>query len=339
VLTGLGRLREGGIEPGVIAVCDPAADPVRLGTYPIDTLGVTEFDVLIPDATHEDAPPSIAAFYRTLFDHWLDHWPANGVRIRIVESLVAGLAGHEANSECLGYGPNLHFSLMPDGGLEALDTLRMIGKGQTRSAYNILRDDVQDLQNDPFWQEALEAPVRLPSASAGCTYRFACGGAHLGRHVSGFVLPLLTVLDEARFIHVAPRSETPSGTSVRRMRVAEDAASGAPVLEVDDSGGIEVIATDDLAAVTGRLGEGPLLLDIDLDYFDDLPGEKTVVPDDRLRETVLETRARLRALLAARTPEVVTVATSPEFFPARLAAASLDWLLDDRPASGDDGLR
>ena len=178
-IRGLERLRSAGIEPGVLAVCDPASDPRLVTDYFVNELGVYQFDILVPDATHEDQPSSIARYYQRLFDLWYDELAPLGVRIRYLESIVAGLSGYESHSESIGYGPNLHFTLLTDGSLEALDTVRVAQSGITRSGINILTHEIQEVVTDPLWQELLEASVHLAPQCAGCVYHFACGGGHI----------------------------------------------------------------------------------------------------------------------------------------------------------------
>jgi uncharacterized protein len=175
----LNRLRNRGVEPGVLAVCDPCSDPALLLKFFAEVLRILQFDVLVPDATHEDHPTSIAAYYKQLFDLWFEQYADRGVRIRYFDSIIAGICGYEGHSESIGYGPNIHFTMLTDGGLEALDTLRIVGEGSTSSQYNILRNEIQEVQNDPLWQEALQASVHLPVKCEACVYRFACGGGHI----------------------------------------------------------------------------------------------------------------------------------------------------------------
>ncbi len=175
----LQRLRAADLEPGVLAVCDPTQEPRLVTDYFVQELHIQEFDILVPDATHEDHTVSIADYYKRLFDIWLDELAPRGVRIRYLDSLIAGLAGYESHSESIGYGPNLHFTMLTDGSLEALDTVRIAGPGITNSCLNILTDEIQDLVRDPFWRELLEASVHLHRQCEQCVYRSACGGGHI----------------------------------------------------------------------------------------------------------------------------------------------------------------
>ncbi len=178
VVSGLATLREAGIEPGVLAVCDPTTDPEELASFFVDDLGV-DFDVLVPDATHEDAPPSIAAYYTKLFDLWYDRYAARGVRIRFLDSVSRGLLGIPTRSESIGYGAITTMTMLTDGSLEALDILRTARFNITRSEINVLTHELQDIELDPVWREVLHASLHLAHVCRACPYELACGGGHI----------------------------------------------------------------------------------------------------------------------------------------------------------------
>ena len=67
-LQGLERLRAARLEPGLISVCNPGTDPERVLAFVADELGMKQFDILPPDATHADNPPPIADYFIKLFD-------------------------------------------------------------------------------------------------------------------------------------------------------------------------------------------------------------------------------------------------------------------------------
>jgi uncharacterized protein len=177
-------LRERGLEPGVLSVCNPRLDPEPLCEYFVNGLGLTAFDFLVPDANYEDGPPSIARYYTKLFDLWYDRYSARGIRIRFIESIAGGLLGQESHSESIGYGPTSTVTMLTDGSLEPLDVLRTAGKGFTKTAFNIVDHELQDVEADPLWQEILNATVHLPRVCEECTYKFACGGGHVASRFS-----------------------------------------------------------------------------------------------------------------------------------------------------------
>lgn len=180
VVAALSNLRAHGIEPGVLAVCDPNSDAESVCRYFADELALTEFDILVPDATHEDSPVPIHDYYIKLFDVWYDDYLPRGVRIRYLETLLQGLLGVEGHVESIGYGPNTTVTLLTDGSLEPLDVLRTVGDGFTRTCINVANNDLQDIQRDPLWREVLRSSLTLPTECKTCPYNVVCGGGHIG---------------------------------------------------------------------------------------------------------------------------------------------------------------
>ena len=183
VVRAIQTLRAHGVDPGVLAVCDPASDPVALAAYFVDELGV-DFDILVPDATHEDSPASIAAFYRGLFDVWYDKYADRGVEVRFLSSVVKGLLGLASRSESIGYGQITTMTMLTDGSLEALDILRTSRLPITAGNLNVATHSLDAINDDPVWSEVREASVNLAAVCEACEYRQACGGGHIASRYS-----------------------------------------------------------------------------------------------------------------------------------------------------------
>jgi uncharacterized protein len=183
-LRGLACLRAAGIEPGLISVCNPSTNPERVLSYVVEDLGIRQFDILPPDATHADNPPPIADYYIKLFDVWFDKYAAQGVRISTLDAMVQGLVGNLSVSDTIGFGPIDTVTLMTDGSLEPLDVLRIAGNGSTASNSNVCMNTLQDVQADPRWRSAFEASTRLCDTCLQCEYLDACGGGHLAQRWS-----------------------------------------------------------------------------------------------------------------------------------------------------------
>jgi uncharacterized protein len=180
----LNLMRASGLDPAVLSVCNPSLNPEAVCEYFVDELGLAAFDFLVPDANHEDTPPSIAEFYIRLFDLWYDRYSIRGIRVRFLESIVTGLLGGESHSESIGYGPTSTVTMLTDGSLEPLDVLRTAGNGFTRTKYNIRRDELQSVDQDPLWREVLAASLKLCDVCEVCPYKFACGGGHVASRFS-----------------------------------------------------------------------------------------------------------------------------------------------------------
>ena len=181
-LRGLEILRSENIEPGVLAVCNVHIDPEVIVKHFVETLHLKKFDILVPDATHEDKPPSIASYYKKLFDLWYTKLP--GIKIRFLESMLSCLLGAYAETEGIGYGAVAFSTILTDGSLEPLDILRIAHDGSTRTNLNIKTHYLQDLSSDPLWQEAFTASLNLCDTCKSCEYHKSCGGGHLAHRWS-----------------------------------------------------------------------------------------------------------------------------------------------------------
>ena len=184
VVRGIECLRAGGIQPGLIVVCNPLEDPERVLSYVVDELGIKHFDVLPPDANHKDNPPPIADYFIKLFDLWYDKYAAQGVRINTLDAMIQGLLGDLSVSDTIGLGPIETVTLMTDGSLEPLDVLRIAGDGFTKTDSSVHRNPLQDVQNDLRWRDAYEASTRLCDTCQQCEYLDSCGGGHLAQRWS-----------------------------------------------------------------------------------------------------------------------------------------------------------
>ncbi|MEU1972838.1 radical SAM protein [Microbacterium sp. NPDC019599] len=178
VISAITTLREAGVEPGILAVCDPERSPDEMLDLFVDDLNVG-FDILVPDANHDDAPPSIAAYYMRLFDRWYDRYASEKVRIRFIDSIVKGLLGYPSESESIGYGPVTTTTMLTDGSLEPLDVLRATRTNITKTDLNIQTNSLQDIQTDPVWREILYASLNLAAVCRSCPFELSCGGGHV----------------------------------------------------------------------------------------------------------------------------------------------------------------
>jgi uncharacterized protein len=183
-IRGLGLLRAAGIEPGLIVVCNPATAPESVVSYVVEELGIKQFDILPPDANHNDNPPPIDDYFIRLFDIWYDKYAAQGVRISTLDAMIQGLLGEMSISDTIGLGPIDTVTLMTDGSLEPLDVLRIAGDGSTRTTSSVLKNALQEVQNDPRWRDAFEASTHLCEVCRNCEYLDACGGGHLAQRWS-----------------------------------------------------------------------------------------------------------------------------------------------------------
>ena len=167
-----------------LAVCNPAYAPQEYADF-FAACGIANYDIMIPDATVDEKPSSIAPFYNGLFDLWLE---ANRTtptsNVRIISDMVAALIGNNAPTEGVGHKPVELCTVMTDGTVEAHDVLRIAGDGFTNTRFNIFDHAIDDVRSEPRWKAARDASVNLCEKCRQCKFMNACGGGYLPHRFS-----------------------------------------------------------------------------------------------------------------------------------------------------------
>jgi hypothetical protein len=125
--------------------------------------GIANYDIMIPDATVDEKPPSIASFYNGLFDLWLAaNRTTPTTNIRIISDMVTALLGNNSPTEGVGHKPLELCTVMTDGTVEAHDVPRIAGDGFTQTRFNIFDHAIDEVRNEPRWKAArcINQPLR-----------------------------------------------------------------------------------------------------------------------------------------------------------------------------------
>lgn len=173
-----------GIRVSALSVCNPAYPPREYVEF-FAACGIEHYDIMIPDATVDEKPASIAPFYNGLFDLWLEanrHQPT--ANIRIITDMIAALLANNAPTEGVGYQPVELCTVMTDGTVEAHDVLRIAGDGVTKTSFNIFDSTIDDVRLDPRWMNARDASINLCEKCRNCKFMTACGGGYLPHRYS-----------------------------------------------------------------------------------------------------------------------------------------------------------
>jgi uncharacterized protein len=172
------------ITVSALAVCNPKHLPTDYTGFFADC-GIHHYDIMIPDATVDEKPPSIAAFYNGLFDQWLEaNRDKDAVEIRTITDMVAALLGKDAPTEGVGYQPIELCTVMTDGTVEAHDVLRIAGEGTSETTFNIFDHALDEVRNEPRWKAARDASINLAEKCRQCKYMNVCGGGYLPHRFS-----------------------------------------------------------------------------------------------------------------------------------------------------------
>jgi uncharacterized protein len=172
------------IAVSALAVCNPSHPPKQYVEFFADC-GIANYDIMIPDATVDEKPPSVAAFYNGLFDLWLEaNRSKPTVNIRIISDMIAAMLGNNSPTEGVGYKPVELCTIMTDGSVEAHDVLRIAGDGVTQTTFNIFEHAIDEVRNEPGWKAARDASIDLCEKCRQCKFMNACGGGYLPHRFS-----------------------------------------------------------------------------------------------------------------------------------------------------------
>src|SRR5438034_602119 len=81
-----------------LAVCNPIYPPEQYVEF-FAGCGISNYDIMIPDATVDEKPLSIASFYKGLFDLWLAaNRSAQTANIRIISDMITALLRSEEHT-------------------------------------------------------------------------------------------------------------------------------------------------------------------------------------------------------------------------------------------------
>jgi uncharacterized protein len=167
-----------------LAVCNPSYEAKQYVDFFADC-GITYYDIMIPDATVDEKPASIASFYNSLFDSWLEaNRSKRSVEIRIISDMISALLGNNSPTEGVGHKPIELCTVMTDGSVEAHDVLRIAGDGFTKTKFNIFEHAIDQVRNEPRWIAAREASIKLCDKCRQCKFMNACGGGYLPHRYS-----------------------------------------------------------------------------------------------------------------------------------------------------------
>jgi len=167
------RIKASGLAVYILSVAAPKTEPSELLNHFVDHLGLKDFDLLIPHANHESRQPSIAQYYCDLFDSYITSSIEQGVNIRILDGYMHQIIAAKSNDERPGYITTV--TLLTDGKLEATDDLRTV-PGLRPSDINIKTHDLQQVTDDPLWQEVCHASINLAKECETCELKNICAG-------------------------------------------------------------------------------------------------------------------------------------------------------------------
>jgi uncharacterized protein len=170
---------------GILAVIDLRNEPEDVYEA-LDILGIKSFDLLLPDH-HHDNPPARPAdesgpiayglWLSRFFDLWLEG--KNEIEIRYFEELICMLLGGESSLEAIGAKTVDLIVVETDGDIEAVDTLKMIGRDATYLGLNVANNSFDEALERPAVYSRMLGYGALCEKCKSCPELSQCGGGYL----------------------------------------------------------------------------------------------------------------------------------------------------------------
>jgi uncharacterized protein len=197
-------------EPGILSVLNVNADPIKTYEH-LKGLRVKRVNFLFPDSTYDQPPPqsftknetAYADWLIQLFDRWLDEPNGERINISLFEGIIMAILGIEASDEFMGSANNELLVIETNGGIEAVDVLRICGDGFTKRNANVLTHEFDDAMENDLAKLYNLSHKKLCKQCMACPVKDICGGGYLPHrysHKSGFNNPSVYCHDLLKLI-------------------------------------------------------------------------------------------------------------------------------------------
>lgn len=180
----LKRALDSGLIPhlSVLAVWNPKQDATELYTLIVQQLGIKSFDVLMPDATHDNVAflnrKGLEKFLCEIFDLWINE-PQREVVVRIVASAFAMLVGGKSLLSTFGANTSTAITVDTDGEVRLDDQLRSCAHEFSRTLLSVSTSSFKDFKRTPLFRHVKGAAEEIPEACGTCAWEKVCRGGEL----------------------------------------------------------------------------------------------------------------------------------------------------------------
>lgn len=223
VVKGMQTMKAGGginAKLNVLSVINVNADPVKVYEHAVN-LGLKNFDLLLPDAFF-DSPPTpaylqgpnapitlYADWLIQIFDLWFTHKGDSRPGIRLFKDLVNSMLGGDGSTDALGSTNNQILVIETNGGIEAVDVLKICGNGFTKNDANVQTVALDDVFQEELIDLYYYSHEKLCGQCLACPIKAVCGGGYLPHRYSsenGFDNPSIYCKDLIKLItHIQNR--------------------------------------------------------------------------------------------------------------------------------------
>ncbi|MFF4344911.1 FxsB family cyclophane-forming radical SAM/SPASM peptide maturase [Kitasatospora sp. NPDC001540] len=172
---------------GLLAVVDPANDPVEVHDY-LASFDPPVIDSGLPHGTHDEPPygsrpdaPEYRMWMSRVYDAWLAQ-PQHRHRVRILEDMVALVSGVRGSVESLGLAPPTSVVIESDGTIEGVNTLRSVEEGASWLGFDAFGHSFDEVLRHPKLLHRQYGKAALADQCQRCPLVEVCGGGYSADH-------------------------------------------------------------------------------------------------------------------------------------------------------------
>lgn len=181
---------------GVLIVIDVRNKPADI-LQTLDELGIRGANLLLPDSNYESPPyrpnDDKIVYGKWLFEFfalWLEKYPH--IEVPYFEEIINLMMGGVSSSEEIGAKSVDFIVIDTNGDIEAVDTLKMVGREATSLNLNVHNNSLNEALEHPAVYSRMSGYHALCNQCRECEYLNNCGGGYIPHRYSlenGFVNP------------------------------------------------------------------------------------------------------------------------------------------------------
>jgi uncharacterized protein len=191
VARGLQLLQTSGVRTGALAVLQFGLNGLDVHLH-LRSLGLQRINYLLPDFTHDTVtavkqqygPTPCADFLLPILDYWWRN-EASDVKVGIFWHAARLIFGGHSGIDFFGSRPLRFMFIETDGGIEALDVLRVCAEGMSGTGLNVMSSDFAEVADaSPFYKDVIFEGIASPTQCVGCPEESTCAGGYLPHRYS-----------------------------------------------------------------------------------------------------------------------------------------------------------
>ena len=143
-------------------------------------MGITSFDVLVPDKTRDD-PHSVSKYseyFKSLHTEWKAKYVGK-VEIRTIKNFISAILNLGTTSEEIGLGPSNLFVVDTDGLYAQHDVLKICNDFSWGIDSTVFNTEICDLVNNDTFSNYLLDWITFSKKCQTCPELTVCGGGYL----------------------------------------------------------------------------------------------------------------------------------------------------------------